>query len=519
MTVIDVHAHVPAPSQWDECLREMRDNGIDLTLVSSLGVKGWLQFPDSREILAANLQAEEFARASGGMILWLAYLNPQNDDWPEELARCVARGCRGIKLWISLRRPDTGSLDRVPPLLQRAQELGLPVLIHTFHRTDPLLPGEVSVAEVAAWGRQFPGLTLIAAHAGCNWRQALGILHDVPNVLVDVCGGLPEAGMVEALAGDLGAGRVLYGSDALGRSFGSQLAKVRLAAVAQADQGQILGHTAARVFRITAADLALARKTASALPATEWAPLPDLTEDHFLLAGDLPFRRSPLPRLEDLSAALRRLGIRRAFCASGPSLYALDMMAENRRFAAGVAALGGDCLQPLATLLPTAFNWPEALGQARKNCVGGIIFPYLHDWDLREARFREFFAACAAAHFPLWINVNLYDCRFRPRGTAVRRTAAAEAAEFLASAPDNEYVIQGAAAADVQAGLALGRDDVRYDISRLVDNTGALRTAIGRHGPGRLVLGSEFPVRDLRTNAACARWTCQPEPGKLRSDA
>jgi len=431
MTVIDVHAHVPAASQWDEFLREMRDHGIDITIVSSLGVSGWRQFPDSAQIRAANEQAEEFSRYAGGRILWLAYLNPQNDDWPEELTRCVERGCRGIKLWISLRDPVTGSLERTPPVLERAQELGLPVLIHTFHRTDPLLPGEVSVADVAAWGRQFPGLTLIAAHAGCNWHQTQGILYDIPNVLVDVCGGMPEAGMVETLTDELGAARVLYGSDALGRSFSSQLAKVRLATVTEAEQEEILGRAAARVFRITEADLAAARQAAASLPATPWAVLPDMTEDHFLFAGDLPFRYSPLPEMADLTTALRRHGIGRAFCAFGPSLYALDMAAENRLLAGAVAALGDDCLQPLATLLPTAYNWRETLAEARRLCAGGIVFPYLHDWDIRDSQFRDFFAACADAHFPLWINVNLHDYRFRPHGTSPRRTASVETIDFL----------------------------------------------------------------------------------------
>ena len=388
------------------------------------------------------------------------------------------------------------------------------MLIHTFHRTDPLLPGEVSVADVAAWGRQFPGLTLIAAHAGCNWHQTQGILYDIPNVLVDICGGMPEAGMVETLTDELGSARVLYGSDALGRSFSSQLAKVRLATVTEAEQEEILGRAAARVFRITEADLAAARQAAASLPATPWVALPDMTEDHFLFAGDLPFRYSPLPEMADLTTALRRHGIGRAFCAFGPSLYAFDMAAENRLLAGAVAALGDDCLQPLATLLPTAYNWRETLAEARRLCAGGIVFPYLHDWDIRDSQLRNFFAACADAHFPLWINVNLHDYRFRPHGTSPRRTASVETIDFLATAPVNSYVIQGAAAAEVQAGLALGRADVRFDISRLVDSSGALRNTIARHGADRLVLGSEFPFRHLRTNAACARWICQPEDRK-----
>ena len=51
----------------------------------------------------------------------------------------------------------------------------------------------------------------------------------------------PTAGLVEMAVRELGADRILYGSDCGGRSFASQLAKVTSADIADADRKKILG--------------------------------------------------------------------------------------------------------------------------------------------------------------------------------------------------------------------------------------------------------------------------------------
>ena len=54
--------------------------------------------------------------------------------------------------------------------------------------------------------------------------------------------------MVETAVRELGAGRVLYGSDAPGRSFASQLGKVMGADVTEADRKLILGENLRRLL-------------------------------------------------------------------------------------------------------------------------------------------------------------------------------------------------------------------------------------------------------------------------------
>ena len=62
-----------------------------------------------------------------------------------------------------------------------------------------------------------------------------------PNVSIDLAGSDPTAGFVEMAVRELGARRIIYGSDVGGRSFASQLAKVRSAAISEADRRLILG--------------------------------------------------------------------------------------------------------------------------------------------------------------------------------------------------------------------------------------------------------------------------------------
>jgi hypothetical protein len=67
---------------------------------------------------------------------------------------------------------------------------------------------------------------IIMAHlTGCGVRGVLAV-KDCPNVVVDTSGAAPEAGLVEYAVAQLGAGRVLYGSDAPVRDFAVAIARI-----------------------------------------------------------------------------------------------------------------------------------------------------------------------------------------------------------------------------------------------------------------------------------------------------
>ncbi|HOJ20752.1 MAG TPA: amidohydrolase family protein, partial [Armatimonadota bacterium] len=66
--------------------------------------------------------------------------------------------------------------------------------------------------------------------------------------LVDTSGGDPEAGVVEYAVRQLGAERVLFGSDVPGRSYGVQLGKVLGAQLTPEQRDLILFGNAERIL-------------------------------------------------------------------------------------------------------------------------------------------------------------------------------------------------------------------------------------------------------------------------------
>ena len=74
------------------------------------------------------------------------------------------------------------------------------------------------------------------------------MVRELPNVTIDLAGFDPTAGVVEMAVRELGARRILYGSDVPGRSFASQLAKVLGADISDTDRRLILGENLRRLL-------------------------------------------------------------------------------------------------------------------------------------------------------------------------------------------------------------------------------------------------------------------------------
>jgi len=121
-------------------------------------------------------------------------------------------------------------------------------LQHANDRVDANLPGESSCADVAALAARHPDAALICAHTGNDWERGIRMIRAAKNVWAEVCGSDPTAGFVEMAVRELGAERVLYGSDAGGRSFASQLAKVVGANVPDDAKRLILGGNLRRLL-------------------------------------------------------------------------------------------------------------------------------------------------------------------------------------------------------------------------------------------------------------------------------
>lgn len=202
--------------------------------------------PDAEQLRKANDEVLEAVAAWPDRLLGWVYLNPKLLEVSlAELERCVANGPMvAIKLWVA-QNCDSFEVDAI---VKRAQELKAPVFQHTWEKITGNLPGESSAVDLARLAERHPDATIICGHTGGDWEQGIRAIKPYANVYADLAGGDPTAGFTEMAVRELGAERVIYGSDIPGRSFASQLAKVTGARISDAEKALILSGNLKRIL-------------------------------------------------------------------------------------------------------------------------------------------------------------------------------------------------------------------------------------------------------------------------------
>ncbi len=247
--IIDVHTH----PHWVEPFERMRDM---LRLAKSLGIEklvvlgGNLGFgyrPTAPQVARINDLTIKLIRRWPEELIGFCRVNP---ELPEafllrQIDRCFATGLfKGIKLavWPNAR---SKLLD---PVMRKAEELGAVVLHHCWYKTVRKYDGESDPNDISDLAARFPRVRIIMAHlTGCGCRGALDV-KPFKNVYIDTSGSPAMAGMVEYGARVLGAERLLFGSDAFGRDFPAQLARVLDAGIPETQRRMILRDNAVKLL-------------------------------------------------------------------------------------------------------------------------------------------------------------------------------------------------------------------------------------------------------------------------------
>jgi len=251
MDIWDLHCHlsgVPGatPEARLERLLEYADRLGIARLCVFMGLE-WSYDPSPEKMRRENDEVLRALQHFPDRAFGFVYLNPKHTQASlDELNRCVRDGPMvGVKLWVA-QRCNAPELD---PLVARATELKAIVFQHTWLKITGNLPGESTPMDLAELAARHPQATLICGHAGGDWELGLRAIRPHRNVYADLAGGDPTAGFTEMAVRELGAERVLYGSDAGGRSFASQLAKVHGADIPPAAKRLILGENLRRLLR------------------------------------------------------------------------------------------------------------------------------------------------------------------------------------------------------------------------------------------------------------------------------
>lgn len=242
MRIWDLHCHlsgVPGltpEERMGQLLRYADRMNIERLCVY-MGMK-WSQNPAADDLVRQNDEVLRAISKYPDRTFGFVYLSPKHVSTSlAELERCVARGPMvGVKLWVAERC----NVPEIDPIIHRAAELKAVIFQHTWYKTMGNYAGESTPAEFAELAKRFPKVPLICGHTGGTWEIGIPTIRDCPNVSVDLAGSDPTAGITEMAVRELGADRVIYGSDSGGRSFASQLAKVHGADISDTEKQKIL---------------------------------------------------------------------------------------------------------------------------------------------------------------------------------------------------------------------------------------------------------------------------------------
>lgn len=247
--IIDIHTHIwngpdpllPDPNAYQQLIDMANRYDIEALVVMPLfGGHN----PSVQEVAAGNQAARALAAQDKRMKPFVSVFPRLKDSALTETRRGIEEyGFFGLKIWV-----NPANEPAVYPLIERMIEYNKPTLIHAMHKTVGQLPLESDPTDIAALARRYPQAKIIMAHTGGNFIYSCGAIRDCPNVVTDPSGSYCEQGMVERAVKELGAARVLFGSDAPGAEFLNNVAKVMTADISDEDKKAIMYGNARRIL-------------------------------------------------------------------------------------------------------------------------------------------------------------------------------------------------------------------------------------------------------------------------------
>jgi len=220
-----------------------RANHIRLTIVSPLEA---LLPRGQADAVAGNLNAARIVAATPGLRQYVVIdpRAPETYRQAEEMLRLPA--CVGIKI-----HPE----EHVYPIHEFGEAIfafaarhRAVVLSHSSERHS-------QSADLVVWANRFPEMKLILAHIGCGWdgdcthqvRAVQQSRHG--NVFADTSSARSMmSGLIEWAVSEIGAGRVLFGTDTPLYHTGLQRVRIDQAGLSDAEKKKILHENAEALF-------------------------------------------------------------------------------------------------------------------------------------------------------------------------------------------------------------------------------------------------------------------------------
>lgn len=244
--IIDFHAHIGISKVYqdrkytsDKVIEMMDTCRIDMSiLIPTASSRNPEPFKDVVKAV------EKYPGRFIGFVL----INPKANNALEILEEAVKKyKIRGVKIHPTFMAVAADDEQLVYPIVQKAGELGVPVMIHSGE-TPWATPWQVGLTAL-----DNPDVTIVMAHMGLaeiiNMDAAIKMAKRAPNLILETTGITAEDYIAKAV-NEIGPERVVYGSDMLSHHPMVEMEKVKRANITEEAKRLILGDNAKRLFDI-----------------------------------------------------------------------------------------------------------------------------------------------------------------------------------------------------------------------------------------------------------------------------
>ncbi len=219
-------------------LDAMERYGIERTYVSGLQDT----ISDEAQIEFLNHSVAEFIYENPAKIGGAVYVNPRHKNVLDVIKSATQdQGFEMIKLWCCTFADDLS----VDPIMEYACENGIPVLFHAFKKSAEQIPNESTGIHVANIARRHPHTKIVMAHFGGNCYDGIPCIRDLHNVWCDQSGTPFHRNEIQYAVENLGAERVLFGTD---NAYVSNIAQVLAADISEEQKEMIFSGNARKLL-------------------------------------------------------------------------------------------------------------------------------------------------------------------------------------------------------------------------------------------------------------------------------
>lgn len=239
--IIDCHNHIGEP--WgtrdkqtpDELLRKMDRAGIDMACVFGFRYENY-----------DNKYTYEAVKAHSDRFIGFACAAPWVRPNIKETLRFELDkfGFKGIKIHANAHSFKMTATTTLAPIFTIAQEYNIPIIAYSG---DELVAVPHTFIPIA---KMFPEVKIIMAHSGFmqNTPEAISVAKECPNIFLCHESGI-SGGLMQSVQ-ELGAERVVMGTDTPYWDFEVQLKKIEVTVPREEDRKKICGENIAAILNL-----------------------------------------------------------------------------------------------------------------------------------------------------------------------------------------------------------------------------------------------------------------------------